>query len=272
VARTHPGRASFDTLHALDYLEYAYLQIGDEAKARAVLEEAARSEAFDEPNFAAAYAKVAIPARWALEREDWKAAAALEPPAAEMPWAQYPHIPAITSFARAVGAARSGQIDRAREAVGELERIHAGLLKSPIAGPYDWTGNVESMRLAATGLLAAAAGRDEEAIGLLRSAAELDERTGKHPVTPGPVVPPRELLADLLLEKNRPADALAEYEAALRESPGRFRSVSGAARAAEKAGRGERAAQLYQQLLEMTVEGAERPELAAARRFVAARR
>jgi len=272
VARAHPGKASFDTLHALDYLEYAYLQVGDEAKARAALEETARATTFDEPNFAAGYALVAIPARWALERRDWKAAAALEPPGATMPWAQYPHIPAITSFARAVGAARSGQLGRAREALAEIQRIHAGLVKSEVAGPYDWTGNVESMRLAAAGMLAHADGGAEEAIRLLRSAAELDEKTGKHPVTPGPVLPPRELLADLLLELDRPAEALAEYEAALRESPGRFNSVAGAAGAAERAGRGDRAAELYAQLLDMTVKGAERPELAIARRFMATRK
>ena len=116
VARRHPGAASFDALHALDYLEYAYLQIGDEAAARKVLEEAATAKTFDEPNFAAAYALTAIPARWTLERRDWKAAAALEPVTADFPWQNVPYARATTFFAQALGAARSGQLDRARGA------------------------------------------------------------------------------------------------------------------------------------------------------------
>jgi tetratricopeptide (TPR) repeat protein len=271
VAQTHPGAASFDALHALDYLEYAYLQVDDQGKARTVLEEAMRAKAFDEPNFAAAYALAAVPARWALERRDWKAAAELELSPLELPWQQYPYVPATTFFARAVGAARSGQPDRAGEAVSRLQQVHAELIKSPIPGPYDWAGNVESLRLAASGVLARAEGRDDEAVQLLRSAAELDEKTGKHPVTPGAILPPRELLADLLLETNRPADALREYEASLRDSPKRFNGVAGAARAARRAGRRERASELYAQLIEMTVQGAQRPELAEARKFVAAR-
>jgi tetratricopeptide (TPR) repeat protein len=272
VAQTHPGAASFDALHALDYLEYAYLQIGDQEKAHAVLLEAAAAKTFDEPNFAAAYALTAVPARWALERRDWKAAAALELPALELPWQQYLYAPATTYFARALGAARSGQLDRAREALAKLQQLQADLVKSPVPGPYDWAGNVESMRLAAAATLARAEGRDEEALRLLRSAAELDEKTGKHPVTPGPVLPPRELLGDLLLELHRPAEALAEYETSLRQAPNRFNGLAGAARAADGAGRPQRAAELYAQLLETTVQEAQRPELSEARSFLAARR
>jgi tetratricopeptide (TPR) repeat protein len=272
VAKTRPGAASFDTLHALDYLEYAYLQIDDQAKARSVVEEAARAKAFDEPNFAAGYALAAIPARWALERRDWKAAAALELPAIELRWQQYPYVPAVTHFAQAIGAARIGQLERARGALQKLQQIHADLVKSPIPGPYDWAGHVESMRLAAAAWLARANGRDDEALELGRSAADLDEKTGKHPVTPGSVLPPRELLGDMLLETNRPAEALAEYEAALRQAPRRFNSLYGAARAAERAGKADRAAKLYRELVEMTAEGARRPELRDARRFVSHRR
>ena len=219
--KAHPGAASFDTLHALDYLEYAYLQVDDQGKAREVLEEAASARTFDEPNFAAGYALAAVPARFALERRDWKAAAALELPALDMPWPQYPYVPAITHFARALGAARSSQPGRARDALATLQQIQSELSKTPVPGPYDWAGNVESMRLAASGILAQAEGRNDEAVRLLRSAADLDEKTGKHPVTPGPILPPRELLADVLLESSHPAEALAEYEASLREAPDR---------------------------------------------------
>ncbi len=269
VAQNHPGAASFDTLHALDYLEYAYLQVDDEAEARRVLEETARARTFDEPNFAAAYALAAIPARWALERRDYQAAAALERPAADLPWQQYRYVLGITEFARAVGAARSGQRDRARASLEALQLLQADLAKSPVPGPYDWAANVESMRLAAAGILAHAEGRNDEAVQLLLQAAELDEKTGKHPVTPGPILPPRELLGDVLLETGRSLESLSEYEVSLRAAPNRFNSLAGAAGAAEKAGRRDRAAELYARLVQMTVAGAQRPELAEARRFVA---
>jgi tetratricopeptide (TPR) repeat protein len=272
VARTHPGAVSFDTLHALDYLEYAYLQVDDQANARAVRDEAARAKTFDEPNFAAAYALAAVPARWALERRDWAAAAALELPVADLPWPQYPYVPAITYFARAIGAARGGQLERAREALSKLQQAQAGLASAPPPGPYSWSGHVESQRLAAAGIVARVEGRDDEALRLLRSAAELDEKTGKHPVTPGAILPPREVLADVLLETDHPAEALAEYEAALREAPNRFNSLAGGARAAERAGNRGRAKELYGQLVAMTVEGAGRPEVAAARRFLVAQK
>ena len=266
VAKRYPGRASFDALHALDYLEYAYLQIGDEAEARRVLEEAATAKTFDEPNFAAPYALAAIPARWTLERRDWMAAAELEPPVADFPWQIVPYAPAITFYARALGASRSGRPDRARADLGELERLHASLQRAPIPGPYDWTGQVESMRLAAAAWAAYADGRKDEALTIARSAAELEEKTGKHPVTPGAVLPARELLGDLLLATGRPAQALVEYEASLREAPGRFNSLYGAARAAELSQRPERAKELYGELLKQAVAGSPRPELARARR------
>ena len=118
------------------------------------------------------------------------------------------------------------------------------LAASPPAGPYDWAGHVEALRLAAAGWLARAERRDEEAVRLLTQAAELDERVGKHPVTPGAVLPPRELLGDLLLELGRPVEALAAYEAALAGAPNRLNGLLGAMRAAEGAGQKEKAAEL----------------------------
>ncbi|HEY6221820.1 MAG TPA: tetratricopeptide repeat protein, partial [Candidatus Eisenbacteria bacterium] len=268
VAERHPGAASFDGLHALDYLEYAYLQVGDQARAQKVLEEAAAAKTFDEPSFAAGYALAAIPARWALERRDWKTAADLEVPSVRLPWERFPYAPAITHFTRALGAARSGQLDRSRAAIGELEKIHAALVKSPVPGPYDWASQVESMRLAAAAWLTYADGKKEEALTLARSAADLEEKAGKHPVTPGWILPARELLGDMLLESGRPAEALPEYEASLRQAPNRFNTLYGAARAAEMAKKPDRAREYYAKLLQQCVEGSPRPELAEARRFV----
>jgi tetratricopeptide (TPR) repeat protein len=271
AARRHPGTASFDTLHALDYLEYAYLQMGDDTHAHGVLEEAARARTFDEATFAAGYAVVAIPARWTLERRDWKGAADLTPSSVALPWDRFVYATAITQFAKAIGAARSGRLDAARGAVGKLSEIQAGLAKSPVAGPYDWAAHVESMRLAAAAWLAYAEERKDEALALARSAAEVDAKTGKHPVTPGAILPPRELLADMLLEMGRPDEALAEYEASLREAPGRFNGLFGAGRAAERAGRPKTAVRMYESLLAQCVAGSTRPELVKARAFVASK-
>ena len=269
VAKTHPGAASFDTLHALDYLVYGYLQIDDQAKARTAFDEAAAARRFDEPSFAAGYALAAIPARWALERRDWKAAADLDVPSVDLPWQQFPYAVAITHFARALGAARSGQLDRARQGVDELRTIHQRLTASPVPGPYDWTGQVESMRLAASAWIARGEGRNDEAVAQARAAAELEEKVGKHPVTPGPVLPARELLGDLLLELDRPAEALAAYEASLADSPNRFNSFAGAGRAAERAGRGDKAREYFDKLVKQAGAGTGRPEVREAKAFLA---
>jgi tetratricopeptide (TPR) repeat protein len=270
VARNHPGAASFDALHALDYLEYAYLQVDDQAKAKAMLAEAASAKKFDDDSFAAGYALAAIPARWALERRDWAEAAELEPPQVELSWQRFSYAPAVSYFAQAMGAARTGKLDRARGALEKLDGVHAGLVKSPVPGPYDWAGQVESMRLAAAAWLAYAEGKKEEALELARSAADLDDKAGKHPVTPGAVLPARELLGDLLLEMGRPADALREYEASNRSAPNRFNGLYGAARAAELAGDKGKARELYGRLVANCGSGATaRLEIRQARDFLA---
>ncbi len=268
VARNHPGAASRDALHALDYLEYAYLQIDDQARAKATLTEAASAKKFDDDSFAAGYALAAIPARWALERRDWAAAAALTPPQVELSWQRFPYAQAVTYFARAVGAARTGQLDQARAALDKLDEIHAGLVKTPIAGPYDWTSQVESMRLAAAAWLAASEGKKDEALKLARSAADLDDKTGKHSVTPGAVLPARELLGDLLLDLGRAAEALPEYEASMRSAPNRFNSLYGAARAAELSGDKAKARQHYSQLVANCGPRGTRKEVQQARDFL----
>jgi tetratricopeptide (TPR) repeat protein len=268
VARRHPGAASYDALHALDYLEYAYLQIGDDEQARLVLEETGNARRLDEAVFQAGYAIAAVPARWTLERRDWKAAAALRPSEVALPWDRFPYAPAITEFARTLGAARSARPGLGKDSLAKLTAIQAGLAKSPVAGPYDWAGQVESMRLAAAAWVAWAEGRTQEALTLARSAAELDEKTGKHPVTPGAVLPPRELLGDMLLEMGRPEEAFAAYEASLRDAPGRFHSLYGAGRAAEAAGRREAAVRMYAALLAQCVPGSPRVELAHAKKSI----
>ncbi|HVF61356.1 MAG TPA: hypothetical protein VNJ70_16225 [Thermoanaerobaculia bacterium] len=270
VAERHPGAAAFDTLHALDYLAYGYLQTCQDDKAKEVLARTAAARTFDDPGFAVGYAVAAVPARWTLERRRWAEAAALAAPLPSLPWDRYSYALALHHFARALGAARSGDAAAARTALGEIERLHAGLRQAPPAGPYDWAGQVEALRLAAAGWLARAERKDEEAVRLLTAAADLEDRVGKHPVSPGAVLPARELLADLLLEQGKGAAALAEYDAVLRSAPGRFNALYGAARAAELAGDGPAARQRYEALVALCGEG-DREELRRAREVLAAR-
>lgn len=268
VARNHPGAASFDALHALDYLAYACLQTDDQAMAKAMVAEAAATKKLDSDSFAAGYALAAIPARWALERRDWASAAALTPPQVELSWEQFPYAPAITYFARAIGAARTGQFDQARASLDKLDAIHAGVLKTPIAGAYDWTTQIQSMREAAAAWLAFGEGRKDEALNLARLAADLDDKAGKHAVTPGAVLPARELLGDLLLELGRAPEALTEYEASMRSAPNRFNSLYGAARAAELSGDKNKARQNYGQLVANCGPRATRKEVLRARDYL----
>jgi len=267
MVRLHPGATSFEDLHAQDYLAYAYLQGGQDAKARAVLDEVNAAQTFDQQQFAAAYALAAVPARYALERRQWSEAAALTVRPAGFPWNKFSYAEAIIWFARGVGAARGGEVAVAREAVDKLEAIQRGLAE---AKSGYWAGQVEIQRLAAAGWLARGEKKDDEAVSLLRSAADLEDTTEKHPVTPGSIVPAREMLADLLLELNRPAEALREFEASLKVAPGRWSGVFGAARAAELSGDRAKARTHYAALLDLgKAADPARAELKAARAFLA---
>ena len=267
MKRLHPGATSFEELHAQDYLAYAYLQGGQDAKAKAVLDEVNAAATFDQQQFAAAYALTAVPARYALERRQWAEAAALTVRPADFPWAKFSYAEALVWFARGVGGARGGDLAVAREAVDKLAAIQKGLAEGKSA--Y-WATQVDIQRQAAAGWLAHAEKKDDEAVGLLRSAADLEDSTEKHPVTPGSVVPAREMLADLLLELKRPADSLREYEASLKVAPGRFNGVFGAARAAEMSGDRDKARTLYARLVELgKAADPPRAELKAARSFLA---
>ena len=271
LERTQPGATAYETLHAHDYLAYAYLQTTQDAKAREVFEGLSRVTALDAPAFSAGYALAAIPARYTLERRDWAGAAALPDLPDVFPWARFPYAEASLHFARTVGAARLGDLDRARAAYARLQEIHAGLAAGPQGG-FDWTTQVEIQRLAAEGWLRHAEGNGDEAERLLRAAADLEDATDKHPVTPGSVLPAREQLADLLLERGKPAEALREYEASLATAPARFRSLAGAAQAAEAAGDTAAASAWWERLTALATDGgADRPELVRARAVLGAK-
>jgi len=247
MARTHPGATSYEGLHAMDYLEYAYLQTGQDAGARAIVD-STQIAALDAPAFQAGYALAAIPARYALERRDWKAAAALGTQPANFPWEKYPYAEAIVHLARAVGAAHTGDLASARRATARLDTIQAGLRGQK---GFDWATQVEIQHREAQAWLAYAEKKRDQAVTLMRSAADLEDSTDKHPVTPGAILPAREQLADLLVETGKPAAALVEYEASLKVSPARLNSYLGAAQAAKRAGQADKAQMYKDRLLTM---------------------
>jgi tetratricopeptide (TPR) repeat protein len=227
------GAISLHYLHALDYLAYAHLQLRQDEKATEVLR---ALEALDQPmqvELAVPYTLAAVPARLALERKEWARAAALAPRVPESyPWDRFPAMEAITWFARALGAARTGDVAAAEAAIGKL----ASLREAAAESSTYWGTQVDIRRTAASAWLAYAKDADAQALELMRKAAELEASTEKHPVTPGEVLPATELLGDMLMELGRHADARAAYEASLARSPNRYNSLSGAARAAEREG------------------------------------
>jgi len=266
--REELGSDAFDgeTVHSMDYLEYAYLQTGQDREARQVVEELRSFGRAKGPNLPMAYAIAAIPARFAVERRNWPEAAALTPPAMPFPWERFPWAEAMISYTRALGMARTGNIAGAETEVAKLQSLKQKLDQ---AKDDYWAKQVEVQRLAASGILARAKGDDKQAVDLVRAAAELDATMDKHPATPAEVMPARELLADLLLDLNDPAAALKEYEMSLRTDRNRFRSVLGMARAAKQSGDTAKAREAYGKLVTLASADADRPELAEAKAFLA---
>jgi tetratricopeptide (TPR) repeat protein len=230
-----------------------------------VLAEMAAITRLDENQFAAAYAFAASPARWALERRDWKAAAALETKPAWFPWKQFQNVEALTHYARAIGGARLGDVDGARRAADQIAAIRKAM---PATRDYDWSGSIGAQWEAATALIAFAEGKKDDGLRMLRAAADREDSIDKHPVTPGALLPVREMLADLLLENGSAAEALKEYEAVLKTSPRRFLATAGAAKAADKAGDKAKGRAYATQLLEIARNAeVSRPELTWARGY-----
>ncbi len=255
------------TLHALDYVVYAYLQTGQDKQARAVLEDLGAMQKAEPESFVAAYAYAAIPARVVLEQRRWSEAAALAPASKPFPWDRFAWGEAITAFARAIGAARIGDAARARVEVQKLEGYRAALVA---AKQTYWAEQVDIQQRAAAAWAARAEGKNDEALKLMRSAADLEDSTEKHPVTPAPVVPARELLGELLLDLNQPAQALVEFEASGAREPNRFNGLFGAARAAELSGNTAKAKTLYARLVTLCDRAdTERPELRHAKAVLA---
>ena len=257
-----------EELHASDYLVYAYLQSGRDAAAARVLRSLPEIESRLDPNVApigaapisaAYFAIAAIPARYALERGDWAAASRLD-----LRSTSYPYTDAITWFVRGMGAARLGRAAAARDAAQQLAGIQRGLTDTK---EQYWALQVAIQRIDVLAWTALADNHYDRALADMRKAAALEDATEKSVITPGPIAPAAELLGEMLLELNRPADAQREFEATLRKEPNRFRSLYGAARAAKLAGNSRSARRYAAQLLHGCAHG-DRPgraELAAAR-------
>jgi predicted Zn-dependent protease len=260
-----------EQFHAMDYLAYAYLQGAQDREARRVLEELKSIRKAEPESFKVAYSASAIPARYALERRRWDEAAKLSleaGPLVGFPWQSFPWAEAHIHFARAIGAARTGDAANARLEVEKLTAIRQAL--DGAKSGYDWAKQAEIARQVASAWLAYAEGKHEESLRLMRAAAELDDATEKHPVTPGALLPAREQLGELLLELKQPADALREFESSFRATPNRFNGLYGAARAAALAGDRKKAEGFYKQLVALCSHAeTDRPELAEAKAFLA---
>jgi hypothetical protein len=260
-----PDGFDSETVHTMDYLEYAYLQTAQDQAAKEVVDELSSFRQSAAPNLPTAYAVAAIPVRYALERHDWPAAAALSEPAIGFPLERFPWAEAMIAYARALGNARTGNVAGAE---AEIDRLQS--FEDELKGTDNyWANQVEVQRLAAAGILAHVRGDDKKAVALVRAAADLDSTMDKHPATPSSALPVRELLADLLLELNQPSAALLEYRAMLSTDPNRFRSLLGEARAAIQTGDSATANDAYRKLVAQSKPaGQARPELVEARSYL----
>jgi hypothetical protein len=219
-----------EVLHAADYAEYAYLQLGRDSLGKSIVDQLPALEAKFDPNAitgaangaAGVFALAAIPARYALEREAWSEAAALKPQPSDFPWTE-----AMTYFARALGAVHVKDLSNARTSVDSLAAIRDRLTARE---PY-WSEQVAIQHLAAKAWLELEEGNADSAIAHMRQAATREDATEKSAVTPGPLAPARELLGDMLMRLKRPREALAEYQQTLMKEPNRRRAISGTARA-----------------------------------------
>jgi len=254
----NPGR-----YHFLDFLTNGYLQLGQDQQAKRIVD--ARNSVAEYPagfRYSGHTAFAVIPVRYAFERADWVEAAALAIP--KTPFAQ---AEAIAWFGRAIGAARSGDLTKAKEAIDQLRVLKDRLAK---ANDAYWTGQVAIQEQAAGAWLALAEDRKGDAIAAMRQAADLEDRSGKHVAMENRLSPIRELLGELLLEANEPAQALKEFETSLRNNPNRYRSFAGAAKAAERAGDRAQAKSYYEKLVALAAQAdGGRPDLVAAKQYLA---
>jgi hypothetical protein len=258
---------TFNSPHAYDYMVYAQLQLGQDRAAAQVIAHA-RSVARKPDHFGAAYAYAAMPARYVLERGDWKAAAnlPLDPAADAYPWKKYPQSEAMNAFGRGIGAAMSQDPVAAQVEVKRLQALRDAATALKI---NYWVEQIDIQAEVVRGLATGAEGKRDEGIEILRKAAAREDATEKHAVTPGLLLPAREVLAYAILDSGKPADALREFEAVLAKEPNRYRAFVGAAQAAGKTGDAKKTAYYSARVVELTaLADTARPEIAPAKRVL----
>jgi tetratricopeptide (TPR) repeat protein len=250
-----------DQLHGQDYLVYAHLQLCQDKEARGVINEIEAAQA-DADAFGAAFSQAASPARYMVERSDWTGAANLG-----VKPSKFPHVMAITYFARAIGAARSGNPAAARTDAAKLSEIRDELRE---AKNNYWAGQVDVQEQAANAWILYADGKYDDALKAMSAAADAEDKTEKSPVTPGSLAPARELYGYMLLDRGMAKEALAAFEATMAKEPNRFNGYVGAAKAAQALGDTAKAKADYEKLVALAAgSDSDRPTLAAARTFVA---
>ncbi len=250
--------------HAYDFMQYAYLQLGQDVKAKALIEESAAVKKVIGPVSAGQMARAAVPARYTLERQDWQGAAQLQPLGTPFPAAE-----AVTHFARAMGAARSGNFAAAQADIDKLKELRAGLEQ---AKQSYWAEQVEVQILGAQAWITQGQGNKDEALKFMRAAAGLEDASEKHVAMENRLYPMRELLGDMLREQGQPAAALKEYEVSMKNAPNRLRGYYGAAKAAEAAGDQKKAASYMRSLARLTRDAdSDRAEIREAKQQRASR-
>jgi tetratricopeptide (TPR) repeat protein len=268
AAMRHRDATEAEELHALDYMAYSYLQNAQDAEAKKIVDLAAKVRKTNpQLEFSAAYALAAIPTRYAFERNDWAAAAVLTVPTLPH-WSSFPFMEALIEYGHALGRAHIGDLDGARNAIARMQQLRDAT-KDP---KFDYfKSHLDLQMRAASAWVVASEGKKNEAIEMLRQAADAEDTLGKHPVSPGAFIPIREQLGSLLLETGHSKEAQREFEAALKIYPGRFRGLYGAARAAEQTGDKENAGRYYAKLAAQTAKASgSRDELNHVREFLSA--
>ena len=261
VEAAKASKETGDQLHGQDYLVYAYLQLGQDKEALGVVNDIKTARP-DPDAFAGAFSQAAAPARYMVERGDWDGAANLE-----VQPNKFPHVMAITHFARALGAARTGKTEAARADIAKLAEMRDRLREAKNA--Y-WAGQVDVQEQVATAWLLYVDGKQDEALKVMSTAVDAEDKTEKAPVTPGPLAPARELYGFMLLDRGMPKEALAAFEATMANEPNRFNGYVGAAKAAQALGDAAKAKAAYEKVVTLASgSDSPRPALAAARSFVA---
>ena len=256
-----------EKLHAMDYMEYAYLQLAQDQAAKRVLDDINALEKINVEHFVSAYALAAIPSRYAVERRQWAEAAALTLPHSDFPWQRFPQSEAVLVFARGLGAARSGDVAAARKDLMRLQELRDALAEAKL-GYWQEQGAIQHQVV--TAWIALAEGKPQEALQLMHGAADRENASDKATVTPGPIIPARELLGEMFLAINEPQPALQAFEASMQIEPHRFWGLYGAAQAAELMGDRDKARTFSTQLLALAERAdSDRPALAATRAFLA---